>query len=83
MSMNRRPARHEKGLRVRTVKSIPTKKSRMKMESVLHILHLEGDPTDAALVQSTLKAGGITCATIRVVACNRADFVSGAGAGRH
>ena len=44
------------------------------MESQLHILHLEDDPTDAALVQSTLKAGGITCATTRVQ--NRADFVA-------
>jgi signal transduction histidine kinase len=35
---------------------------------------LEDDPTDAALVQSTLKAGGITCATTRVQ--NRADFVA-------
>ena len=44
------------------------------MESPLHILHLEDDPTDAALVQSTLKAGGVTCATTRVQ--NRADFVA-------
>jgi two-component system sensor histidine kinase UhpB len=44
------------------------------MESQLRILHLEDDPTDAALVQSTLKAGGITCATTRVQ--NRADFVA-------
>jgi len=35
---------------------------------------LEDDPTDAALVQSTLKAGGVTCATTRVQ--NRADFVA-------
>jgi signal transduction histidine kinase len=32
----------------------------------LHILHLEDDPNDAALVASTLKAGGIACATTRV-----------------
>jgi two-component system sensor histidine kinase UhpB len=44
------------------------------MESPLHILHLEDDPTDAALVQSTLKAGGITCAISRVQ--NRKDFVA-------
>jgi len=44
------------------------------MESHLHILHLEDDPTDAALVQSTLKAGGITCAINRVQ--NRKDFVA-------
>ena len=32
------------------------------MESPLHILHLEDDPHDAALVQSMLETGGITCA---------------------
>ena len=32
------------------------------MKSPLHILHLEDDPNDAALIQSTLKAGGLTCA---------------------
>jgi CheY-like chemotaxis protein len=32
------------------------------MTSPLHILHVEDDPNDAALVQSTLEAGGITCA---------------------
>ena len=31
------------------------------MKSPLHILHLEDDPIDAALVQSTLEAAGITC----------------------
>jgi signal transduction histidine kinase len=44
------------------------------MKSPLHILHLEDDPKDAALVQSTLKAGGIHCATTRVQ--NRDDFVA-------
>ncbi|MBE0544413.1 MAG: response regulator [Verrucomicrobia bacterium] len=33
------------------------------MKSPLHILHLEDDSNDAALVQSTLAAGGITSAT--------------------
>jgi signal transduction histidine kinase len=32
------------------------------MKSPLHILHLEDDPNDAALVQSILEAGGIACA---------------------
>jgi len=32
------------------------------MKSPLHILHLEDDPNDVALVQSTLESGGITCA---------------------
>jgi two-component system, cell cycle sensor histidine kinase and response regulator CckA len=36
------------------------------MKSLLHILHLEDDPRDAALVQSTLKAGEITCTITRV-----------------
>jgi signal transduction histidine kinase len=44
------------------------------MKSPLHILHLEDDPNDAALVQSTLEAEGITCATTCVQ--NRADFVA-------
>jgi two-component system, cell cycle sensor histidine kinase and response regulator CckA len=32
------------------------------MKPLLHILHLEDDPNDAALIQSTLEAGGIACA---------------------
>jgi signal transduction histidine kinase len=44
------------------------------MKSPLHILHLEDDPNDAALVQSTLEAGGIACATTRV--SSRDDFVA-------
>ena len=36
------------------------------MKSPLHILHLEDSPEDAALVQSTLEAEGIACATTRV-----------------
>jgi signal transduction histidine kinase len=44
------------------------------MKSPLHILHLEDDPDDAALVQSTLEIGGIACAITRVQ--NRDDFVA-------
>jgi len=44
------------------------------MKSPLHILHLEDDPTDAALVKSTLEAEGITCAISRVQ--DRAEFVA-------
>ena len=44
------------------------------MKFPLHILHLEDDPVDAALVQSTLEAGGIGCATTCVQ--SRADFVA-------
>jgi two-component system cell cycle sensor histidine kinase/response regulator CckA len=36
------------------------------MKSPLHILHLEDDANDAALVLSTLESEGITCATTRV-----------------
>jgi PAS domain S-box-containing protein len=36
------------------------------MQPQLRILHLEDDPNDSALVQSTLKEGGFTCSTIRV-----------------
>jgi two-component system, cell cycle sensor histidine kinase and response regulator CckA len=44
------------------------------MKSQIHILHLEDDPNDAALVRSTLDAAGIAC----VITCvrNRADFVA-------
>jgi signal transduction histidine kinase len=44
------------------------------MKSPLHILHLEDDPNDAALVQSTLEIGGIACAITCVQ--NREDFVA-------
>src|ERR1019366_8053539 len=36
------------------------------MKSPLHVLHLEDDPKDAALVQSTLETAGIACAITRV-----------------
>jgi hypothetical protein len=49
-------------------------KTEAKMKSPLHILHLEDDPNDAALVQSTLEAGGIAC-TITCVQ-TRNDFVA-------
>jgi DNA-binding NtrC family response regulator len=44
------------------------------MKSLLNILHLEDDPNDAALVQSTLKAGGIAFSTTCVK--NSADFMA-------
>jgi two-component system, cell cycle sensor histidine kinase and response regulator CckA len=44
------------------------------MKSPLYILHLEDNPIDAALVQSTLKAGGIACETTRVQTHD--DFVA-------
>jgi signal transduction histidine kinase len=44
------------------------------MKSPLHILHLEDDPNDSALVQSTLKDGGISCTTTRVQ--TEKDFVA-------
>ena len=44
------------------------------MKSPLHILHLEDNPNDAVLIQSTLEAGGITCASARVE--NHDDFVA-------
>jgi two-component system, cell cycle sensor histidine kinase and response regulator CckA len=44
------------------------------MKSPLHILHLEDNPNDAALVQSTLEVGGIPCATTCVQ--NHDDFVA-------
>ena len=47
---------------------------RKRLKSPLHILHLEDDPTDAALIQSILEAEGITCATTCVR--NRDDFVA-------
>jgi two-component system, cell cycle sensor histidine kinase and response regulator CckA len=44
------------------------------MKSPLHILHLEDDPNDAALVRSTLEAEGIVCANTCVE--NHDDFVA-------
>ena len=44
------------------------------MKSPLHILHLEDDPNDVALVQFTLEAEGIACAITCVQ--NRDDFVA-------
>jgi signal transduction histidine kinase len=44
------------------------------MRSPLRLLHLEDNPEDAALVQSTLEGGGIACASARVE--NREDFVA-------
>ena len=49
------------------------------MKTSLRILHLEDDPNDAALVQSTLKAGGIACSTTRVQ--TGADFMEALGRG--
>jgi PAS domain S-box-containing protein len=44
------------------------------MKSPLHILHLEDDPADAALIQFTLETAGIACATTLVQ--NPDDFVA-------
>jgi two-component system cell cycle sensor histidine kinase/response regulator CckA len=44
------------------------------MRSPLRILHLEDDPNDAALVQSSLELEGISCTTTRVQ--DRADFIA-------
>ena len=44
------------------------------MKSPLHILHLEDNPNDAKLVQSTLEAEGITCTATRVQ--TRDDLIS-------
>jgi sigma-B regulation protein RsbU (phosphoserine phosphatase) len=44
------------------------------MKFPLHILHLEDDPNDVALMQSLLEVEGIACVMTRVQ--NRDDFVS-------
>jgi len=44
------------------------------MKSPLHILHLEDDPNDAALIQLTLQSGGIACTTTCVQ--NHDDFIA-------
>ena len=36
------------------------------MKPTLNILHLEDDPFDAALVQATLREGGVTCTITRM-----------------
>jgi signal transduction histidine kinase len=45
-----------------------------KKKPPLHILHLEDNPDDAKLVQSTLEAGSIACTTTRVQ--TRDDLIS-------
>ena len=40
------------------------------MKTPLHILHLEDDPNDAALIQATLEAADIHCTTTRVQDCD-------------
>jgi len=47
---------------------------RNRLKSPLHILHLEDDPTDAALIHSTLEAEGIACTTTCVQ--NRNGFLA-------
>jgi signal transduction histidine kinase len=49
------------------------------MKSPLHILHLEDDPNDAALVQSALEGDGIECTTTCVR--TQDDFVAGLQSG--
>jgi len=44
---------------------VKARQARAPNEIPLRILHLEDDPADAALVESTLKADGIACATTR------------------
>src|ERR1700730_10336563 len=64
----------EKKRRYKRENSFPLERKRLSMKSPLSILHLEDDPNDAALVQSTLEADGITCATTCVQ--NQNDFVA-------
>src|SRR5665213_2562307 len=59
---------------LKAVKSFHRGRKRLKMKCPLHILHLEDDPNDATLIQSALKAGGITCTTTCVQ--NHGDFVA-------
>ena len=59
---------------LKAVKSIHPKTWRLPLKTPLRILHLEDDPNDAALVQSTLDAGGIACEITFVQ--NRHDFVA-------
>jgi hypothetical protein len=42
------------------------------MKSPLHILHLEDDPNDAALMSAKLEGDGINCIIVRVE--TRVDF---------
>jgi signal transduction histidine kinase len=44
------------------------------MKAPLHILHLEDDPNDAALIESALAAGGLLCSTTLVQ--SREEFVA-------
>ena len=72
--MNRRRRPGGKKLRGKAMEPFARKRRKLPMKSPLHILHLEDNPNDAALVQSTLEAGGIPCAITRVQNCG--DFVA-------
>jgi signal transduction histidine kinase len=61
--MKRRPFLGEKKPDSKIAEDFFSERKWLELKSPLHILHLEDDPTDAALVQSTLAADGITCAT--------------------
>jgi CheY-like chemotaxis protein len=74
LPMNRRASPEMKKPDFKRPEALSPKGKGWEMKSPLHILHLEDDPNDAALVQSTLKTGGVVCATTWVQ--NRNDFVA-------
>jgi two-component system cell cycle sensor histidine kinase/response regulator CckA len=74
LSMNRRPPPGEKKPDSKIAEEFFSEEKRLELKSPLHILHLEDDPSDVALVQSSLEAEGITCVTTCVQ--NRDDFVA-------
>ena len=72
--MNRRPSLGAKKLKFKIAKRFLPARKTLGMKFPLHILHLEDDPNDAAIVQSTLINEGISCAITCVQ--NRDDFVA-------
>jgi two-component system cell cycle sensor histidine kinase/response regulator CckA len=64
----------EKNLKLVMAEELSPSKSDTIMKSPLHILHLEDDSNDGALVQSTLEAAGISCVNTCVE--DRVGFVA-------
>src|SRR5664280_2355618 len=72
--MNRRRSPSEKKLHFKAVKAFPRERKRLRMKSPLHILHLEDNQNDTALIKAALEAEGIAFQVTRVE--TRADFTA-------
>ena len=74
LPVKRPPSSEEKKPVSEAAADLFPEKKRFEIKSPLHILHLEDDPTDAELIQSTLEGEGVSCQITRVQ--NRDGFVA-------